>query len=124
MTLDGNGEVKLSTVILIYQGDNNHSYLIKGKIKVMQYHRFLTPEGWKRARDLQVGDKIKTLQKGVFEEITAKERIATDIKVYNLQVADSHNFFISPDGKSAYLVHNSSDSGGSGESGKSPDLQK
>ena len=111
MTLDESGNVKLGAVARTYQVDSNHYYLLNGKIKVTGLHQFLTPVGWKQARDLQPGDKIQTSQRGGFEEIHSKERISLSIKVYNLVVAGNHTFLISPDGKSAYLVHNKSKEG-------------
>lgn len=106
LTLDGNGDVKLGSVVRTYQVNNNHYYVINGNIKVTGLHPFLTPESWKPVRDLHVDDKIKTFHKGVFEEVTSKERIGTDIEIYTLEVAGNHTFMISPDGKSAYVVHN------------------
>jgi len=34
------------------------------------------------------------------------------VKVYNLHVANSHNFFVSPDETATYLVHNTGGGGG------------
>lgn len=112
MTLGENGEVRLSTVTHTRQFECHHYYLLNGKIRVTGLHRFLTSEGWKRARDLRRGDGIKTSRKGFFEEITSKERISADVKVYDLGVAENENFIISHDGKSTYVVHNNGNGNG------------
>jgi hypothetical protein len=124
MSLDEEGDLKLTTVVRTYETDNNYYYFINKKIKVTGLHRFLTSNGWKRAYELNIGDQIRTSRKDVFEEVFSKERIVTnqDIKVYNLQVSHSKNFIISPDGHSAYVVHNTGGNGGNG--GSTPDMLK
>lgn len=117
MSLDEKGDVTLTNVVRTYEADNNHYYLINNKVKVTGLHRFLTSEGWKRAYELNIGDKIRTSRQDVFEKIISKERIVTkaDIKVYNLQVAQGKNFIISADGHSTYVVHNTGNGGNGGQ---------
>ena len=116
MSLDEKGGTTLTEVVRIYESDNNHYYLINNKLKVTGLHRFLTSAGWKRAYDIDVGDKLKTSRQDDFEEVFSKERVVTeaDFKVYNLQVSHAKNFIISPDGHSTYVVHNCGN-GGNGE---------
>ena len=104
-TLDPAGNLTVSTVAKHYVFTNNHYYLINGNIKVTALHRFYTLKGWIRARDLKKGDRIQ-MSDGSFEEIISKERFSADLAVYNLGIADNHNFFVSSDGKKGYLVHN------------------
>jgi intein/homing endonuclease len=78
---------------------------LNGKIKATGGESFYTPDGWKRAHDLKVGDRIHTLS-GEAEEIVSKEQITANLRVYNIRVNRNHNFFVSPDGETGYLVHN------------------
>ena len=111
LTADEKGALGSNRVVKTYESTNNHYYFFNGKIKVTALHRFFTTAGWKKARELQIGDLIQT-STGVFEKIVSKERVATDLRVHNLEVADNHNFFVSPDGKTGYLVHNTGGGGG------------
>lgn len=104
-TVDPEGNRAVNEVVENYVFTNNHYYLINGEIKVTALHRFYTLNGWIRARDLKRGDRIET-SGGSFEEIISKELFSADLTVYNLNIADNHNFFVSSDGKKGYLVHN------------------
>jgi len=111
LTVDSRGNPSLNHVVKTYEFTNNHYYLINGEIKVTQLHRFFTSNGWKRARDLQLGDLIQT-SKNSFVKIHSKGLFRENLKVYNLEIADNHNFFVSADGKLSYLVHNTGGGGG------------
>jgi hypothetical protein len=67
------------------------------------FHRFwLAGEGWRMARDLKPGDRLRTLNGTV--RVAAVE--AADVQpVFNLDVAGGHSFFV---GKDATLVHDNS----------------
>jgi len=104
-TIDPGGNRAVNEVVKHNVFTNNHYYLINGNIKVTARHRFYTINGWERARDLRRGDRIQ-MSDGSFEEIISKELFSDDLTVYNLDIADNHNFFVSSDGKKGYLVHN------------------
>jgi hypothetical protein len=113
MTYDiGNDLLKTRPVMEVYEFYNNHYFIINKKLKVTAGERFLTPEGWKRVKYLQKGDHILDGRKN--EEVTSLNLVRGLVKVYNLHVADSHNFFVSPDETATYLVHNSGGGGGGG----------
>ncbi len=114
MTYDiGNDLLKTGDVMEVYLFDNNHYYVINNKLKVTAGERFLTPEGWKKVKYLQTGDYILNARRMV--EVTSLTLVHRPVKVYNLHVADSHNFFVSPDETAAYLVHNTGGGGGGGK---------
>jgi len=113
LSADGQGRRVAAEVLKTYADRNRHYYLINSGIQVTGMHRFFTDKGWKRAKELQEGDRIQTAS-GAFEEITAIEWVPADnLPVFNLTIAENHNFFISADGKNGFLVHNSGGGGGS-----------
>jgi hypothetical protein len=99
------GTLTKSPVVGTLEAVENHHYLFNGRIKVTAMHRIFTDKGWKRAQDIAMGDKIRTAD-GRFAEIVTIDFVPGDLEVYNLEVLKNHNFFVSPDGKGAYLVHN------------------
>jgi len=105
LTVDSEGNPASNKVVKTLTFTNNHYYLINGNIKVTALHRFSTLNGWIRVRDLKIGDRIQ-MSDGFFEEITSKDLFSDDQTVYNLDIADNDNFFVSSDGKKGYLVHN------------------
>ncbi|NOQ50638.1 MAG: hypothetical protein GQ578_00245 [Desulfuromonadaceae bacterium] len=111
LTVDPEGNPAANNVVKTFTFTNNHYYFINEKIKVTAQHRFYTGEGWTKTQDLKIGDKVQ-LSSGAFEEIISKERFPADLTVYNLHIADNHNFFVSADGKNGYLVHNCGNGGG------------
>jgi intein/homing endonuclease len=102
---ESTGEVVAKEVTKLYEADQDHYFLINGKLKVTATHPFYTAEReWKTVSALQVGDRIAS--HGTPLEIVSIERVAVDHHVYNFRVEDSHNYFVSPDGQDLYLVHN------------------
>jgi chaperonin cofactor prefoldin len=99
------GTLTKSPVVGTLEAIENHHYLFNGRIKVTAMHRIFTDKGWKRAQDIAMGDKIR-MADGRFEEIVATDFVPGNLQVYNLEVLQNHNFFVSPDGSDAYLVHN------------------
>jgi hypothetical protein len=66
-------------------------------------HRFWkVGQGWTMARDLKVGDQVRTLGGVVRVEAIADDRIQP---VFNLEVGDGHSFLV---GKLGALVHDNS----------------
>jgi len=106
----GNDVLKTGRVAEVYLFDNNHYFVINKKMKVTGGERFLTPEGWKKVKYLQKGDSI--MNAGRMEEVASLTQVRGPVKVYNLHVADAHNFLVSPDGRATYIVHNTGGGGG------------
>ncbi len=114
LSVDDDGRRVAAEVLRTYADRNRHYYLINGGIKVTGLHRFFTDKGWKRAEELARGDRIQNAS-GAFEEIGSIDWVPADnLAVYNLTISEHHNFFVSTDGKSGYLVHNSGGGGGGG----------
>ena len=97
-------------VLETYKDANNHYYLINQAVKATAFERFLTPEGWKQVLLLKKGDRILT--RHGFETIQSLVVKNGPLEVYNLQVADSHTFYVVGEGEGHYLVHNTGGGGG------------
>ena len=88
-------------------------YTINGQLISTGGERLLSQDGWKKISNLKKGDSIHL--NGSMMTIKSIDYSRVNRTLYNIQVADTHNFYvITPDG-SNYLVHNTS--GGSGGSG-------
>jgi hypothetical protein len=116
LSINASGEQVPSEVLKTYAAQNYHYFLINHKIKATALHRFHTRDGWKRTHELEVGDLIQ-LNSGDFDEIISIALFSDNLNVYNLTISKNHNFFISTDGKSGYLVHNTAGGGGGGGGG-------
>lgn len=66
-------------------------------------HNFLTAKGWKKAGDLTTNDILKTLGKDQKITKITKKKLASKIKVYNLNVMSCHTYAV---GKAGVIVHN------------------
>lgn len=97
-------------VLEAYKDTNNHYYLINSAIKATAYERFLTTNGWEKVMNLKKGDIIKTNQG--LETIDSLIIENGLLEVYNLQVEESHTFYVAGQGDNLYLVHNSGGGGG------------
>lgn len=106
LTRNEQGEIVVDTVAKTLTFTNNHHFILNGAIRVTGAHRLFTADGWKRAMDLKIGDRIRT-NEGTFAVILSKEALPGMVKVHNLEMTVNRNFFVSPDGKTGYLVHNS-----------------
>lgn len=102
------GALDARPVVKKYQFCQNHYFLLNHHIRVTAMHRFFTNEGWVPAKDLKPGQQLKTADGWTLLE--AKEVIGVDGDVFNLQVEEHHNFFVTAEGTS-YLVHNSGGGG-------------
>ena len=109
-------EIGDSKINEVYVSDNNHLYILNNTLKATAYERFLTDDGWKKMRDIKIGDKIFNGNQYVIVE--EKEKIKEDLVVYNLNVDTSHNFFVTDESSNTFLVHNSGGGGGGGGGGK------
>jgi hypothetical protein len=98
-------------VLDTYKDNNNHYYLINGSVKATAYERFLTPNGWKQVMHLKKGDTVQTNQgMETIDSLIIKNGV---LEVYNLQVEESHTFYVAGHGGKLYIVHNYGSSGGS-----------
>lgn len=109
-----NDSITVSQINDIMIDTNNHYYVLNNDTKATAYERFLTKDGWKRIRNIQKGDEI--FNGNSYEKVVSIEKIIVNDKVYNLNIENNHNFFVSSDGTTQMLVHNSP-SGGGGSSG-------
>ena len=102
-------------VVEVYTVKGNHLYAINGEIFTTSSERFLSQNGWKETSMLKVGDRIHVEGKMLEIKTITYERV--DQVLYNMQIKDTHNFYIATKEGRKYLVHNSSDSGGGGGGG-------
>lgn len=108
----GRDELAVAPVDQLFASDNNHYYRVNGSVAATAYERFLTRQGWRKVRDLTAQDEI--YDGNGFTRVESLEKTTTDLTVYNLRVDSAHNFFVSNDGDSFLLVHNT---GGGGDGG-------
>ena len=111
----GDERVVSRPVVERYQVDANHLYTINGELMTTGGERLLTPTGWKRVRDLVKGDAVHV--DGRMVEIVSIDFQRIDTPLYNLQVADTHNFYVVTANGRRYLVHNTGGGGGGGGGG-------
>lgn len=97
-------------VIKRYQVEANHLYTINGELATTGGERLLTQTGWKIVRDLKEGDLVHVEGRRLTVERIDYQRVERTL--YNLQVADTHNFYVVTAEGVPYLVHNSGGGGG------------
>ncbi len=112
----GKDELSFAKVIKTLSYDNNHLYIINnGEIKATEFERFLTPNGYKRIKNIKEGDEI--FDGNAYVKVSSNVREDMELKVYNLTIENAHNFFVSNmDGKT-FLVHNTRGGGRSSRGG-------
>jgi tetratricopeptide (TPR) repeat protein len=106
LTRNDQGEIMADTVARTIKVTNDHHFILNGTIRATGAHRFSTPGGWVRAMDLKIGDRIVT-NGGATVVIVSKQGLPGAVTVHNLQMTSNHNYFVSADGKTGVLVHNS-----------------
>ena len=109
---EATGETDYRQVLKAFRGKEDHYYLLNKDIRATALHRFLTENGWVRAKDLEVGMKLKTWDGWVALE--SKKLIEAQVDVFNMEVDEHHDFFVTGASKS-YLVHNTGGGGGGGK---------
>ena len=102
-------------VVETYQVDGNHLYVINDTLQTTGGERLLTQDGWRAVRNLKVGGRVHI--DGRMIEIDTIQLKHQDVTLHNMQVADTHNFYVSTRSGDAYLVHNSGGGGGGGSGG-------
>ena len=101
-------------VVERYEVQGNHLYTINGEFQTTGGERLLTSAGWKKMRDLDKGDAVHI--DGRMVEIVSIDLKHISTPLCNLQVADTHNFYVVTENGRRYLVHNTG-GGGSGGGG-------
>jgi len=99
-------------VVDVYQVDGNHLYQINGELLTSGGERLLSQDGWRPVRNLRVGDSVHVA--GRMVKVERIELSRDSQRLYNMQVADTHNFFVAMPGLGTVLVHNSGGGGGGG----------
>ncbi|PQL93488.1 polymorphic toxin-type HINT domain-containing protein [Apibacter adventoris] len=99
------GAIALQEVLYTMEKESDHTIEIiteNETIETTALHPFYVNGKWKKASELEKGDKIITQNK---EEIVIKsvEFKYTSQKVYNFEVAHWHTYFV---GENLFLVHN------------------
>lgn len=106
----GNREPVSRPVVKTYSVKSNHLYTINSRLTATGGERLLSREGWEKIRNLKKGDFIHI--GGRMEKIENIDYVRADHTLYNIQVADTHNFYVvTPDG-ATFLVHNTGGGGG------------
>jgi hypothetical protein len=109
---EATGETDYRQVLKAFQGKEDHYFLLNKDVRATALHRFLTDNGWVRAKDLEVGMKLKTRDGWVALE--SKKLIEAHVDVFNMEVDEHHDFYVAGASQS-YLVHNTGGGGGGGK---------
>lgn len=111
LTYDTGYEKHLGKQVLeVYSVAANHLYTINGEFMTTGGERLLSGDGWKEVRNLKKGDLVHV--NGRMREVVSIEYSRVNNTLHNMQVNDTHNFYVvTPDG-SQYLVHNCGGGGG------------
>ena len=117
MTYDiGYRSLVAKPVLEVFSFDADHLYRINKHVLTTGGERFLTQQGWKASNSLEVGDFILVDQE--MTPVTSIEYLSENLKVYNMHVADTFNYYVATDSAGNYLVHNSGGGGGGGGGAK------
>jgi hypothetical protein len=105
MTYDiGYDEIVGKTVAATYSVQSNHLYTVNSDLKTTGGERLLTQSGWKPLMALTEGDLAHV--NGRMTGVDTIEYKRVNLTTYNLQVNDTHNFYVETGSGNAYLVHN------------------
>jgi hypothetical protein len=102
------GRIGYRPVVNVFRFEETHYYLLNQTLRATSLHRFMTDSGWVPVKDLKIGMQLKTAEG--WKVLESKMLIAAPVAVFNLEVAEHHNFFID-DGTDRYLVHNTGGGG-------------
>ena len=100
-------------VLEVYQVNGNHLYLINGEFQSSGGERLLRQDGWRDVRNLKLNDRVHVA--GRMVKIESIELTRQERRLFNMQVADTHNFYVAGPKQGAILVHNSGGGGGGGK---------
>jgi hypothetical protein len=102
------GRIGYRPVVNVFRFEETHYYLLNQTLRATSLHRFMTDSGWVPVKDLKIGMQLKTAEG--WKALESKKLIAAPVAVFNLEVAEHHDFFID-DGTDRYLVHNTGGGG-------------
>jgi hypothetical protein len=105
---EASGRIGTRPVVNVFRFEETHYYLLNQTLRATSLHRFMTASGWVPVKDLKIGMQLKT-EEG-WKVLESKKLIAAPVAVFNLEVAEHHDFFID-DGTDRYLVHNTGGGG-------------
>ena len=91
---------EVSTVSQAFSATSNHYYLLNGKTKVTGEHPYFVEGGWKRVKNLKIGDKLLH-KNGKKVKVKTLKKFDKPMTIYNIEVEGEHNYYA--DG---LLVHN------------------
>lgn len=97
-------------VVEIYSVNANHLYTINNKFVTTGGERLLSQKGWRKVSALKVGDQIFVNNQMV--KIKKIDYRRENNNLLNMQIADTHNFYISAGDADLLLVHNTGSGGG------------
>jgi hypothetical protein len=102
------GHLALKPIIVTVQNHVSglvHIRVGSERLSTTEEHPFMTHVGWKRAGELQAGDKVYRSdgQWGEVDQVEIVQHLAVPVSVYNIEVADWHTYLV---GKWMWLVHN------------------
>lgn len=100
-------------VIEKYSVKANHLYTINNQLTATGGERLLSQNGWEKIRNLKKGDFVHL--DGRMVEIENIDYVRANYTLYNIQVADTHNFYVVTSNGSTFLVHNTGGGGGGGK---------
>lgn len=77
-------------------------------IKSTRNHRYFTATGWKEAKNINIGDFIYSSQREYeyVSNINTIENSDVNNYVYDLEILDNHNYFVTDNILKGFLVHN------------------
>lgn len=97
------GDLTERQILNVFRAREDHYFLINGDVRATALHRFMTRDGWVRAKDLEPGMQLKTVDG--WQTLESKKLIEAAVDVVNMEVAEHHDFFVMG-AKNGYLVHN------------------
>lgn len=97
-------------VIKTYSVKANHLYTINNQLTATGGERLLSQDGWIKIRNLKKGDFVHI--GGRMVKIENIDYFRANHTLYNIKVADTHNFYVVTSNGSTFLVHNTGGGGG------------
>ena len=94
------GRMKVCDVERTYKSLQCSYYVINGRLRVTGTHPFFVDGRWVEASQINVGDLLKG-KDSQWIEVETIEVVSKGVRVYNIEVADAHTFFVE-----GVLVHN------------------
>jgi len=111
MTYDIGYQKPLSRPVTeLYSVNANHLYTINDEFVTTGGERLLSQNGWRKVSALKVGDQIYVNNQMINIDHIDYHREKKHL--LNMQIADTHNFYITSDKDNLFLVHNCGGGGG------------